>query len=260
MSRWPLWAIGVLAALLAGCGAQEGRETRQLTVLVAASAREPAQELSGQFGREHGLDVRVVADDSAKLAQQVVAGAPAQVFLSAAEKWADYLAKQNLVAERRDLLGNQLIIVVPKDNPAKVHLPEDLLSTQVKRVALAGPAVPAGMYARQALTKLKLLATLDERKKIVSGEHVRAALAFAERGEVEAAIVYRSDAMVSGDVTPVYTFPADSHEPILYPLVLIQAEGSEATDPAARELFDYFCRPASADVFRKHGFEWLGPK
>src|SRR6185436_19773521 len=102
------------------------------------------------------------------------------------EKWADFVKEKGFAHETKPLLGNTLVIVVPKENPAKVSKPEDLSGPAVKKIAVAGPTVPAGIYARQALTKLKLWDDLEQQKKIVPGENVRVALTYVERGETEA--------------------------------------------------------------------------
>ncbi len=262
-------AVAVCAVSLGaafGCGpdsrpaAPSGSPPQPLTLLVAASTKEPVEELAARFRRAHSVEIRIVADDSSKLAQHVVHGAPAAAFLSAAVKWADHLEKQGLVARRRNLLGNELVIVVPKGNPQQVRGPADLTGPNVAKVALAGPTVPAGAYARQALAKLGLLTRLEEQGRIVSGENVRATLAYAERGEVDAAIVYRTDARAAPAVETVFTFPTDTHEPIVYPWVLLQASGSApVADSTAVRLYEYLGGPDGAEVFRAHGFTWLSP-
>ena len=133
---------------------------------------------------------------SSTLAQQIVHGAEADVLLSADTKWADYLADNGLVAQRRDLLGNRLVIVVPKDGKIDVRKPEDLLAAGIEHLALGEPqSVPAGRYAKQALSKLGLWPRLEA--KVVPAGDVRQALAYVETGAAEAGIVYATDAAVS---------------------------------------------------------------
>jgi molybdate transport system substrate-binding protein len=249
----------LLAAMLGGCNSKRpapSGQPRAVMALVAASAQDAVNDLSPRFTADTGVEVHVVADDSGKLAQQIANGAPAQVFLSANKKWVDFLAGKGLIAERTDLLGNSLVIVVPANGKATVHDPADLLAPQIAHIALAGPNVPAGIYGRQALTKLGLLDKLEEQKKIVSGENVRATLAYAERGETEAAIVYSTDARISDKVRAVYTFPASTHDPIVYPLVLLMPEAKTADggSDAGRKFYDFLKSPAAADAFRRRGF------
>src|SRR5262249_9152880 len=150
-----------------------------------------------------------------------------------------------------------LVVVVPRGNPAGVKNPADLAGDAVKRVAVAGPTVPAGIYARQALKKLKLWDALEKGKKIVSGDNVRATRTFVERGEVEAGVVYATDARITDKAEQVLAFDAADHDPIRYPLVLLE-EGQKSA--GARALYGHLQSPAAAAVFRKHGFTVLDGK
>jgi molybdate transport system substrate-binding protein len=245
----------LLAALLgsgaAGCrgGTQAVPAEGPVLALVAASTREAVRELADAFTRDGGAEVRLNADDSSKLATQIVHDAPAHLFLSANERWADFVKEKGHAAEQTLLLGNTLVLIVPKGNPAGVARPGDLARPAVKRLALGGPTVPAGIYARQALKHLDLWEAVEHR--VVSGESVRAALAYVERGEAEAGIVYATDARLSADVRQVYEFAPATHDPIRYPLVLLRAG---AGSPAARRFYAFLQTPRAAEVFKKYGF------
>jgi molybdate transport system substrate-binding protein len=245
-----LLVLGVLAAL-PGCGGQ-GKD--RVLVLVAASTREPVRELADAFTREHGTDIDLSADDSSKLANQVVHGASADLFLSANEEWATFVKDKGFAAETDLLLGNSLVLVVPRGNPAGVTRPDDLTGPKVKRVAVAGPTVPAGTYARQALRKLHLWDRLEAEHRVVSGENVRVTLAYVERAEAEAGVVYGTDARISAKAAVVYQFPPSSHAPIRYPLVLLR---DGARRESARRFYDFLRSPRAAEVFKKYGFTWL---
>jgi len=248
-----LAALTTLA--LWGCG--QGTATPRagpVLALVAASTREAVQEIAAAFTRETGCPVKLNADDTSKLATQIVNGAPADLFLFANEKWSDFVKDSGFVLESRRLLGNTLVLVVPQGNPAKVARPEDLTAAAVRKVALAGPTVPAGIYARQALTHLKLLDELEKQKKLVAGESVRVALSYVERGEAEAGIVYRTDALITNRVEVVSTLAASTTDPIVYPLVLLRAAEK---NPNARRFYDYLQTRSAAEVFQKHGFTCL---
>jgi len=246
-----LAVISAVAALhTAGCSRSRD-EHGPVLILTAASTRDAVQEIAADFTRQTGVAVQVSPEDSGKLATQIVHGAPADLFLSANEKWADYVRDQGLALEMKPLLGNNLVLIVPRGNPARVHVPEDLTGAAVKRVALAGPTVPAGIYARQALTNLKLLPELEKQNKIATGENVRVTLTYVERGEAEAGIVYGSDARLTDRVEVVYTFAASTHGPIVYPLVLLKAADKNA---AARRFYDYLQGPFAARVFEHYGF------
>jgi molybdate transport system substrate-binding protein len=135
--------------------------------------------------------------------------------------------------------------------------PRDLTGAEVRRVALAGPNVPAGIYARQALQKLRLWDALEKGRRVVSGENVRVTLAYVERGEVEAGIVYSTDARITKQVEQVHAFDPSTHDPIRYPLVLLQRGAGHA---GARKFYDYLRSPGAGEVFRKYGFSVLEQK
>ena len=153
-----------------------------------------------------GGEVKVNLGPSSGLAGQILAGAPADLFLSANQEWADEVQKAGQTATATRLLTNRLVIVVPTGNPGGVQKPDDLLSDKVKKIALAGEKVPAGMYADQSLEKLGLLKKLTDAGKIVRGQDVRSALSYVERGEAEAGIVYSTDVGSAEGVEQEYEF------------------------------------------------------
>jgi molybdate transport system substrate-binding protein len=252
-------ALAVMVAglvALTGCrGATNAtpQEPAPVLALVAASTKDAVEEAAVAFAKDGGGEIKVSADASSRLATQIVNGAPADLFLSANEKWADHVRDQGMVQEVTPLLGNTLVIVVPKGNSADVRKPDDLARPAVKRLAVGGPTVPAGIYARQALKTLGLWQRVEER--IISGENVRVALTYVERGEAEAGIVYATDAKVTEKVEQVYQLADSTHDPIRYPLVLLKA-GSD--NKQARRFYEFLRSPPAAGVFKKHGFTWLG--
>jgi molybdate transport system substrate-binding protein len=233
-----------------GCGAREGAPS--VRVLAAASTKESLEDVAHSFSQETGIEVKVSPGPSNGLARQIEAGAPADLFVSADEEWADAVARAGLEARRKNLLTNRLVLVVPAGNPAGVHSPEDLLRPTVTWVALAGEGVPAGTYAREALESLSLAERLRQQKKIVPGHDVRSTLSYVERGEVEGGIVYATDARISSKVEVVYTFPARTHHPIVYTVTLLP---DGAKKEAARRFYEYLLSDAAARTFEKHGFQ-----
>lgn len=229
-------------------------DRRPLLVSAAASTLGVVEALAAEFRKTHDVEVQVNAGPSNSLATQILAGAPADLFLSASAKWADELQTAGHAAESVRLLTNELVIVVPRGNPAQVHGPQDLLSDRVTKLALAGEQVPAGTYADQVLDKLDLLKQLADGGKIARGQDVRSTLSYVERGEAEAGIVYSTDADVAREVEAVYRFDPQLHDEIVYVLLLTK-EG--ASRPAARELFKLFQSPAANDVYTRFGFTRL---
>lgn len=247
-------AIAVLVSLvLTSCTKKSERnfENRDATIIVsaAASTKDVVEALVQEF--EGGEKVKVNAGPSNGLASQILAGAPADLFLSASEEWADEVQKAGQAAEMVRLLTNRLVIVVPQGNPAGVREPGDLLKEGVKRVALAGEAVPAGKYADQALAKLGMLPVLEAAGKIVRGQDVRGTLAYVERGEVEAGVVYATDVAATKGVESVYEFDAGTHDEIVYVLVLLK-HGAERL--GVRELYQFFQSPRADEVYSTFGF------
>jgi molybdate transport system substrate-binding protein len=224
---------------------------RPLIVSVATSARDLIDELAKEFTAATGIEVKVNAGPSNALAGQILAGAPADLFLSANRQWADEIENAGKSAASARLLTNQLVIVVPPGNPGEVREPKDLLSDKVEKIALAGEKVPAGMYAEQALSKLDLLPQLTVARKIVRGQDVRNTLSFVERGEAEAGIVYSTDVRIASGVTTAHEFDASLHDEIVYVLVLLKHE-SEL--PAAREFFEFLQSPLADDAYGRFGF------
>ena len=247
-----LLAILILLGVSACQKDQNGTKTSPVLVLAAASTKEAVQENVHQFTQDTGIEVKISADDSSKLAQQIDNGAPADLFLSANQKWADLVKEKGHEETSTKLLGNTLVIVTPKGNKAGVTKPENLQKEAVKKIALAGPTVPAGLYARQALKHHHVWDALESSGKFVPGENVRVTLSLVERGECEAGIVYWTDAKITDRVETVYTFESSSHDPIVYPLVLLKTDNK-----SARKLYDYLQSSKSLEVFRKHGFAIL---
>jgi molybdate transport system substrate-binding protein len=227
---------------------------RQVLLMAAASTQDALEKIADRLRRRGGPALTISPAGSNVLAQQIIAGAPGDLFLSANQSWADEVEKHGDAAETIPLLSGELVIVVPAGNPAEVHKPDDLLSTGVRSLALADEHVPAGMYAEQALGALGLYDKLVASSKMVRGQNVRFALAYVERGEAQAGIVYASDAAVATGVEITYTFDPDAHDRIVYPLVLLK-RGSQRS--SVREAFEFLQSEEAAKIFQEHGFRPL---
>jgi molybdate transport system substrate-binding protein len=224
------------------------RDPDALHVLAAASLADALPEVAASFS-DGGTKVEMVFDATSRLAAQIEAGAPADVFISADAEWMDTLASKHLVLAdtRHDLLGNRLVVVVPKD---AAQSPKDVNGLRTtNRLALAGANVPAGKYARAALEHEGVLA--DVQAIIVEGESVRTALAWVAKGEADAAIVYATDARIEPAVDVAFELPADSHPPIVYPIAALAERDHEA---AARRFVDHARSDESRAIFERAGF------
>ncbi len=225
-------------------------------VFAAASTKNVVGDIIKMYEKAHpGGHIVASFGSSSDLAKQIENGAPAGIFISADVKSMDYVAKLKLIDNdtRRNLLGNELVLIVPVDSTSPTSL--DNLAGQLNgaKLAMGDPdSVPAGRYGKAALDKMKQWDALQG--DIVRAKDVRAAMAFVERGEAGAGIVYATDAMVSKKVRIAATFPASSHPPIVYPVPLIAGHD----DDAARAFFAYLQGPESANVFLSAGFSVIG--
>ncbi len=229
---------------------------QQLTVFAAASLTDAMKDVSVEWTRAGHQPLRLSFGSSSTLALQIEQGAPANLFASADQKWMDYLAGKQLIAPdtRKDLLGNELVLVVPADHPRQAIIAPgfDLLAMLGPngRLATGDPAhVPVGIYAQQALKKLGLWETIAPR--LARAADVRSALLLVERGEAPVGIVYATDAAVSKAVMVAGTIPANTHDPIAYPFALTKAGDT----PAARALMTFLSGPQARAIFIKRGFK-----
>jgi molybdate transport system substrate-binding protein len=251
MRTYGLLLLGLLAI---GCSKSEPleKDNRAVSVWAAASAAGTVDDLDDDFENETGIDVEVVPGPSSGLAKQIVEGAKADLFLSADKEMADYLAQKGLVAKRKDLLTNKLVVIIASDSPLQITQLSDLTDKQVRRIALAEPKVPAGEYARQALKNAGVLDAVE--KKSIGGVDVLATLKYVALHEADAGIVYWSDTLGNSKVQVAYDIPDKMHEPIVYPLVLLK-QGANREN--VRRFYDYLSSPKAGDKFRSAGFDTI---
>jgi molybdate transport system substrate-binding protein len=224
----------------------------EINVYAAASLSDALRQIGADYEKSSGDKIIFNFGASSFLARQISEGAPADIFFSADEAKMDDLQKKGLISPdtRKSRLSNQLVIVTASDNGAVVQSPADLASPAVKRVALADPkAVPAGIYAKEYLQKLKLWDSVEP--KVVPTENVRAALAAVESGNVEAGIVYKTDAAISKKVKVAYEVPIADGPKISYPMAIIK----DSHQPqAAAQFLKYLDSDAAGNVFATNGF------
>jgi len=226
-----------------------------LVVFAAASLTDVVGELSKIYqAAGHGAVVGSFASSS-DLARQIEQGAPADLFISADQQWADYLDQRGLLDKksRVDLLRNELVLVSSMGTDTRLTVADKFpLAAALGdgRLAVGDPDhVPAGIYAKAALQKLGVWGEIEPR--LARAASVRAALLFVERGDCPFGIVYRTDALADSKVRLVATFPAGSHPPILYPAALVA--GRHKSEGV--EFLHFLQSPEAAAVFRRFGFE-----
>ncbi|MEP6822204.1 MAG: molybdate ABC transporter substrate-binding protein [Chthoniobacterales bacterium] len=224
----------------------------ELTVHAAASLTDAMKEIAAVYEKESGDKLQLNLGASSMLARQIEEGAPADVFLSADEAKMDALEKKGLLVAgtRRSLLSNTLVIIVPANAKLLPERAADLAKPEFKRLALAETqTVPAGIYARESLQRLGLWEKLKDR--VVPTENVRATLAAVESGNVDAGIVYRTDALMAKKAKVAAEIPAADTPKISYPLAVLQ---SSREPERARKLADYLASPPAQKIFAKFGF------
>lgn len=260
-TKFVLYLVLLIATVswAAACGGaspgQTGSADRQLTVSAAISLTDAFYELGKNFESQHpGVKVEFNFGSSGDLQKQIVAGAPVDVFAAASTKETDDLDQKGMVI--KDTLvkpvGNDLVLVAPAAASTRIRSINDLSQDQVSKIAIGNPAtVPAGKYAQDTLTYLNLWDRFQP--KLVFGENVRQVLDYVARGEVDAGFVYATDAKTrANDVKTVLTAPAESHEPIVYPMAVIAGSKQEQL---ARQFLDFAGSSESRPVFEKYGFK-----
>jgi len=235
-----------------------GRDPARLTISAAVSLEEALQEIQ-QLYRRQKPDVQITYNfaGSGTLEQQIEQGAPVDVFISASPRELDALAVKGLLVEesRTDLVQNQIVLVTPRD-PKLVNGFDDLTGAAVKRVALGEPeTVPAGRYAKQVLTYFHLFDALQP--KLIFTKDVRQALTYVATGNVDAALVYQTEARLATGVKVITVAPTGSHEPIVYPMAAVKTQRSPAR---ALEFMRFLTGERAQAVFTKYGFILVGAK
>lgn len=223
-----------------------------ITVFAAASLSDVLKEIAGDYQAATGHKLVFNLAASSTLARQIQESAPADVFFSADEAKMDGLEKKGLIVKetRRSLLSNTLVVAVEKDGGAGITSLQDLATGKVKRLALAEPkTVPAGIYAKSHLQKIGLWDKVID--KVIPTENVRGALAAVEAGNVEAAMVYKTDALISKKVKIAHEVPANDGPDISYPVAIVK---ESKNFEEAKKWIAYLASPVARRTFEKYGF------
>ena len=221
-----------------------------VTVYAASSLTNVMNDIVDAYQDETGERVRVSYAGSSSLARQIANGAPADIYLSANTKWMDYLIEQDQVevGSKVDLLRNTLVLIASRSTP-KENTWQWFIGQKGFRIAMADPRhVPAGIYGKQSLEKQFRWPEIKDH--IASGNNVRSALLFVERDEAPLGIVYKTDALLSKNVTVVEEFPEDSHDPIVYPMAIIK----DKTSDEVTRFYQYLLSEKVKNIFVSYGF------
>jgi molybdate transport system substrate-binding protein len=243
--------LSLVLALLVTAGSARGEE---LTLSVAVSMKEAVEQLGKLFQQSHpGVVLRFNFGGSGELEKQIEAGAPVDLFISAAVRQVDELERLGLIdrASRRALARNVLVVIAPADSRLALASAAELAGPHVGRIAVGNPkTVPAGQYAEESLRSLRVWDRLGD--KLVFAENVRQVLDYVARGEVDAGIVYATDARVRTDRTIVaFRLPPSSHAAVVYPAAVVAGCRNAAL---ARAFIDLAAGPAGQSVLAGFGF------
>lgn len=248
---------GLLAGLFSLCllGPVTAQVDDTVTTFAAASLTNAVQDIAKAYAATGKPEPKLSFAASSTLAKQIEAGAPVNIFASADQKWMNYLADKDLIVKETRVtpIGNALVLIAPADSAKPVTITKDLdllalLGKDGKITTGLTDSVPAGIYAKTALTNLGMWDKVRER--IVGANSVRAALALVERGEVPYGIVYATDAAISAKVKVVGVFPAGSHPPVEYPFAILKGHD----DAATKAFFSFLVGPEAKAIYKKYGF------
>jgi molybdate transport system substrate-binding protein len=255
-SPWPVAGLSSLAFSLAAPRAQQKIE---LTLSAAISLKEALDEIARAFAAANiGATIHTNYGASGTLQLQIEQGAPVDIYISASPRQMDALAAKGLLlaGTRRDLLGNEVVLIVPQNSGEKISSFQDLARPVVRHVALGEPAtVPAGQYAKEVLTHFGMYDAV--RAKAILAKDVRQVLTYVETGNVDAGIVYKTDALSSARVKIVATAPEGSHAPVVYPVAIIKDTRNPA---AAKQFLAFLSSPQAGSLLRQFGFTQIADK
>jgi molybdate transport system substrate-binding protein len=257
LERRPILAALAAAIAIVAVPHSAPAQDKTITVFAAASMKNALDDVDAAFTKKTGIKIVASYDASSALMKQIEGGAPADVFVSADLKWMDYGLQKKLIKDdtRINLLGNELVLIATKDS----KIDHVTIAPGFDLAKLAGDgriatgdvaAVPVGIYAKAALEKLGVWASVEP--KMAMAANVRAALVLVARGEAPLGIVYSTDAKVEPGVKVVGVFPEDSHDPIIYPVAATTGAKSDATPYLA-----FLRSQAAKTIFESYGFTVL---
>jgi len=230
----------------------------EITVSAATSLKNAFEDISKAFeAQDKGVKVYFNFGASGDLKRQIGGGAPVDVFASAAQREMDDLERQGTLVPgtRRNFAGNEIVLIKPSVSRIQLKSFNDLTKQGVKKLAIGNPpSVPAGMHAEQVLKYFSVWEGIKD--KLVLGESVRQVLDYVARGEVDAGIVFSTDAMARAkDVVVVMKAPAGSHVAVVYPIAIVRNSKNEKR---ARDFVDFVMSDAGKRILEQYGFKVSG--
>lgn len=230
-----------------------------LTISAASSLRDSFEELKNLYVNDN-KNVTIIYNfgSSGTLQKQIEQGAEVDIFISAATKQMNVLKSENLILNDTlvTLLENNVVLIVPSDSELNISDFKDLTGEKVEKIAFGEPiSVPAGQYAEEVLNNEEVLDSINKDNKPVYAKDVKEVLTWVESGNVDAGLVYGSDARMSDKVKEIVTAEEGSHSPVEYPAAVI-AESKNQEE--ANKFLDFLCSDKAKEVFEKYGFTFKG--
>ncbi|GHH98104.1 molybdate ABC transporter substrate-binding protein [Neobacillus kokaensis] len=254
-------SILLLFLFTTGCSSKDSGKKKvttekkvELTVSAAASLQDALNDIQANFEKEYtNVKINYNFGASGALQQQISQGAPVDLYFSATEDKFDQLVTDGLIERKNgtDLVGNKLVLVVPKGTNKNIQSFKDL--RKADKISIGTPeSVPAGKYAKDTLEHLHIWKVVED--KVVFAKDVRQVLTYVETNNVDAGIVYKTDAMISPKVQIVASAEENTHAPIIYPVGIIKT----STHPKeTMAFFEYLQSQKAIDIFEKYGFKGL---
>lgn len=237
-----------------GDKAQENASQKEVYIVAAASMTDAVKEIGANYEKQHP-DVKLMYNfgSSGALQSQIEQGAPADVFISAAQKQMNALEEENLIdkATRKDLLENKVVLIVPKNSTLVLDDFAAAATDKVSKIALGEPkSVPVGQYSEEIFTNLNVWA--DIKAKAVYASDVRQVLSWVETGEVDCGVVYATDAAISNKVKVLLEAPSGTHKPVVYPAAMVS---SSKNPEIAKDFLAYLSQDEQKAILAKYGFD-----
>lgn len=245
-----LYALIFIVVIIGGCSNQTSQQT-VVIVSAASSLSDVLQAIAKQFQKDYpAIHIQFNFGASGSLKEQIEQGAPVDLFISASTDKYEQLVEQQYVHNSVNVARNELVLITSTDTNLKLHSFQDLPHADLDKIAIGTPAVvPAGTYGKQALIYYNIWDTIED--KMVYAKDVRQVLTYVETNNVQAGIVYKTDALASEQIRIVETADMRSHDDIVYPAgVVSDTDASEE----ANEFLQYLKSDKAKEIWERYGF------
>lgn len=243
--------FSVLLLAISGCAERTDRQEVELTISAAASLQDALEQIAAMYKKEQpNVALNFNYGASGALQQQIIQGAPVDMFFSASKAPFEVLIANGTIEQSIDLLHNELVLITANEERAVVKGMQDLVRADVGKIAIGTPeVVPAGDYAKEYLENMNLWSQLEP--KLVFAKDVRQVLTYVETENVEAGFVYKTDALTSKKVKIVEQASTSAHSAITYPLGIIK---NSKQQQEAQTFYEFLQKENILQVFVDYGF------